>query len=51
MMAFPARGGVFPVDRFRLDRRTWASLKSWTDAGFVPQPRAKEGAVELATVH
>ena len=51
MMAFPARGGVFPVDRFRLDRRMWSSLKSWTEAGFVPQPRAKDGAIELATVH
>jgi RimJ/RimL family protein N-acetyltransferase len=51
MMAFPARGGVFPVDRFRLDRRMWASLKSWTDAGFAPQARADEGAGELAIAH
>lgn len=40
---FPARGGVFPVDHFRLDRRAWASLKAWSAAGVVlkgrtPQP-------------
>jgi RimJ/RimL family protein N-acetyltransferase len=51
MMAFPARGGVFPVDRFRLDRRMWTSLKSWTEAGFAPQARSDEGAIELATAH
>jgi RimJ/RimL family protein N-acetyltransferase len=51
MMAFPARGGVFPVDRFRLDRRMWASLKSWTRTGFAPQARSEEGVIELATVH
>ena len=51
LMAFPARGGVFPVDRFRLDRRTWESLKSWGHTGFVPQARSDEGAIELATVH
>ena len=51
MMAFPARGGVFPVDRFRLDRRKWESLKSWTRTGFAPQARSDEGAIEIATVH
>jgi RimJ/RimL family protein N-acetyltransferase len=51
MMAFPARGGVFPVDRFRLDRRTWESLKSWSRTGFVPQARPEESSVELATAH
>ncbi len=25
----PARGGVFPCDAFRLDRKTWASLRNW----------------------
>jgi len=33
--AFPARGGVFPVEHVRLDRRTWASLKGWRDPIFV----------------
>lgn len=42
--AFPARGGVFPVDTFRLDRRAWASFKAWSSAGFVPQERAGGGA-------
>ncbi|KMO18250.1 GCN5 family acetyltransferase [Methylobacterium indicum] len=35
LQAFPARGGVFPVDRFRLDRRAWDSLKTWHAAGLV----------------
>ena len=51
LMAFPARGGVFPVDRFRLDRRTWASLKSWSHTGYVPKPRSEDAPIELATVH
>lgn len=34
---FPARGGVLPVDHFRLDRRMWESLKDWTRTGYVPQ--------------
>jgi hypothetical protein len=51
MMAFPARGGVFPVDRLRLDRRMWESLKAWSRTDFVPQARSDEGAIELATVH
>jgi hypothetical protein len=51
MMAFPARGGVFPVDRLRLDRRTWESLKAWSRTGFVPQARSEETAIELATMH
>jgi RimJ/RimL family protein N-acetyltransferase len=25
----PARGGVFPCDEFRLDRKTWAALRNW----------------------
>jgi RimJ/RimL family protein N-acetyltransferase len=29
LVLLPARGGVFPVDRYRLDVRTWASLKGW----------------------
>lgn len=37
LQAFPARGGVFPVDIFRLDGRAWESLKSWSHAGLVPQ--------------
>jgi RimJ/RimL family protein N-acetyltransferase len=36
MKPFPARGGVFPVDEFRLDRRKWESLKSWSVSDYVP---------------
>ncbi|MGY2046936.1 GNAT family N-acetyltransferase [Methylobacterium sp. JK268] len=35
LRAFPARGGVFPVDEFRLDRRAWDSLKTWQASGLV----------------
>jgi RimJ/RimL family protein N-acetyltransferase len=35
LMAFQARGGLFPVDHFRLDRRAWESLKTWRHTGFV----------------
>jgi RimJ/RimL family protein N-acetyltransferase len=45
-MAFPARGGVFPVDRFVLERPVWAALTPWTDSGFVPHGcPAKERAL------
>ena len=39
---FPARGGVFPVDRFVLDRRAWKRLKPWTDTGLVPHGRPRQ---------
>lgn len=34
----PARGGLFPADHFRLDRRAWESLKSWGHTGLVRDP-------------
>lgn len=34
----PARGGAFPCDRFLLDRKTWAALRSWRGPG--PSPAA-----------
>jgi RimJ/RimL family protein N-acetyltransferase len=46
LMPFPARGGVFPVDHFRLDRRCWQSLKAWTQTGLLPP--MKEDGVEMA---
>ncbi len=49
LMAFPARGGVLPVDHFRLDRRAWESLKSWAYTGFVPRAPHEDG-LELAGV-
>jgi RimJ/RimL family protein N-acetyltransferase len=39
LQAFPARGGVLPVDHFRLDRRKWESLKAWSASDYVPHPR------------
>ena len=50
LMPFPARGGVFPVDRFRLDRRTWHSLKSWSHTGYVPQARPADSAELVAAL-
>jgi RimJ/RimL family protein N-acetyltransferase len=51
LKAFPAWGGVLPVDHFRLDRRAWESLKSWGHTGFVPHARIEDG-IELApTAH
>lgn len=41
----PARCGLYPVDHFRLDRRTWESLKTWSHTGFIPEPACVE--VEL----
>jgi RimJ/RimL family protein N-acetyltransferase len=40
LMEFKARGGLFPVDHLRLDRRAWESLKAWGHTGFV-----REGAM------
>ena len=34
--SFPARGGLLPVDKFRLDRRKWQSLKTWSSSDYVP---------------
>ena len=48
LMAFPARGGVFPVDLFRLDRSTWRSLKTWGHTGYVPHGPRCDGS-DLAT--
>ena len=39
---FPARGGVFPVARFVLDRRAWKRLEPWTDTGLVPHGRPRQ---------
>ena len=35
----PARGGMVPCDRLRLDRKAWASLKGWRMPGWVRAPR------------
>ena len=41
----PARGGVVPSDEFRLDRRAWASLKSWSGLRYVPQRTGAQEAL------
>jgi hypothetical protein len=38
LVAMKARGGLFPVDRFRLDRKVWRSLKGWGE----PRYRSRE---------
>lgn len=38
LLEFEARGGFFPVDHFRLDRRAWESLKTWGHTGLVREP-------------
>jgi len=42
----PARCGLYPVDHFRLDRRTWESLKAWGHTGFIPEPACVEVEME-----
>ncbi len=37
-----ARGGRYPVDEFRLDRRAWTALKTWRHAGMSPLAGAGE---------
>jgi RimJ/RimL family protein N-acetyltransferase len=44
----PARCGLYPVDHFRLDRRTWESLKTWGHTGFVPEPTSVEVEIDRA---
>jgi RimJ/RimL family protein N-acetyltransferase len=38
LVELPARGGLYPADHFRLDRRAWESLKSWGHTGLVREP-------------
>jgi RimJ/RimL family protein N-acetyltransferase len=47
---FPARGGLLPVDHFRLDRRKWESFKAWSSSDYVPQ-RPDEGVIGAAASH
>jgi RimJ/RimL family protein N-acetyltransferase len=42
----PARCGLYPVDHFRLERRTWESLKSWGHTGLVREPVSVEVEVD-----
>jgi hypothetical protein len=47
-MEFQARGGLFPVDHFRLDRRAWESLKTWRQTGYVRETAPFDLGLELA---
>lgn len=47
----PARGGYYPVDHFRLDRRAWESLKTWGHTGLVREPASVDSGQELALAH
>ena len=42
LVELPARGGLFPAEHFRLDRRAWESLKTWGHSGFVPRAASDE---------
>jgi RimJ/RimL family protein N-acetyltransferase len=47
----PARGGYYPADHFRLDRRAWESLKTWGHTGLVREPAPVEAGQEFSLVH
>lgn len=49
LQAFPARGGLLPVDQFRLDRRKWESFKAWRAPGYVGQ--APDEQIAAAACH
>ncbi len=38
LKSLPARGGLFPCEQYRIDRRTWSALKSWSVTGWAPAP-------------
>ena len=38
LVELPARGGLYPAEHFRLDRRAWESLKTWGHSGIVSEP-------------
>jgi hypothetical protein len=46
LVELPARGGLYPADHFRLDRRAWESLKSWGHTGLVREPLSVEVEVD-----
>jgi RimJ/RimL family protein N-acetyltransferase len=47
LLELAARGGLFPVDHFRLDRKAWRSLKGWGVPRFMRRETAS-GQVEAA---
>ena len=49
LVELPARGGLYPAEHFRLDRRAWESLKTWGHSGIVPDPVDMEPSLPLAS--
>lgn len=49
LVEMKARGGLFPVDRFRLDRKVWRSLKGWGEPRFRQTDPETRGVLEGAT--
>jgi RimJ/RimL family protein N-acetyltransferase len=48
LVEMKARGGLFPVDRFRLDRKVWRSLKGWGEPRFRSREVEAPPGVEVA---
>lgn len=48
LVEMPARGGFYPVDQFRLDRRAWESLKTWGQTGLIRAPAGTGAEPELS---
>ncbi len=41
---FPARGGLLPVEEYRLDRKVWRSLKGWAEPDLLARDRRQSVA-------
>jgi len=50
LLELPARGGFYPVDDFRLDRRAWGSLKAWGHEGLVRQPALADSPEDMTVL-
>uniref|UniRef100_A0A9E8CJ57 GNAT family N-acetyltransferase n=1 Tax=Bosea sp. NBC_00436 TaxID=2969620 RepID=A0A9E8CJ57_9HYPH len=50
LKSLPARGGLFPCEQFRLDRSTWAALKSWSASGWAHAPEIEDGTADDAAL-
>lgn len=49
LVELPARGGLYPAEDFRLDRRAWESLKTWGHSGLVPDRVEPEPLLPMAS--
>ena len=48
LKSLPARGGLFPCEQYRLDRSTWAALKSWGASGWAHAPELARRCPEIS---